>query len=236
MEKSESIKELVTALSKVQSVLQTAHKSTKNPFFHSNYADLRAIWDVAKQPLTNNGLSIVQIPEIEGENIILLTMLAHISGEYIISRYKVNPMRQVKDKGWEKSDDPQSIGSAITYARRYALCAMVGIVTEEEDDDGESAMGRGKKNGEQKGAIIDEGKQFSPPSDPEHEDGISEKQTKALWAISKNLGWSEDKIKDMAFRLLGHPVEHFKNLTKKEAGKIIEALQDEQRERARGNG
>ena len=171
MDRSESIKELAVALAKAQGLIGTAAKDTSNPFFHSNYADLASIWGVARKPLSENGLSVIQIPDIEGDSIILRTMLLHSSGEFILSQYKVNPMRQAKDQGWVKSDDPQSIGSALTYARRYALAAMVGIVAEEEDDDGEGAMGRGKKPEKPKPPGI---KPEPPKSQPEPEKSIEE--------------------------------------------------------------
>jgi len=142
--KSESIKELLTALSKAQGEMGDAVKGSDNPFFHSTYADLASVWEVARGPLSRNGLAIVQIPEITENGFVLNTMLGHNSGEFIVSRYPITPMKQMRDSGWTISNDPQSIGSAISYAKRYALAAMLGIATADEDDDGEKAMGRGK--------------------------------------------------------------------------------------------
>jgi hypothetical protein len=67
-------------------------------------------------------------------------MLLHTSGEWVRGNIPLKPMRQVKDKGWEASDDPQSYGSCLTYARRYAMAAITGVAT--EDDDGNAATGR----------------------------------------------------------------------------------------------
>jgi len=217
MERSESIKELALALAKAQGVIETATKDTSNPFFHSNYADLASIWGVARKPLSENGLSVIQIPDIEGDSIILRTMLLHASGEFILSQYKVNPMRQAKDQGWVKSDDPQSIGSALTYARRYALAAMVGIVAEEEDDDGEKAMGRGKE------------KEIKKPKEPELEKSIEEihkdseikfaalyeRMTKIVNGIELQNWWKKHNL-EIAALLPEHrtQVEDFKNKLK----------------------
>lgn len=142
--KSESIKELLSALAKAQGEMGVALKDSNNPFFHSTYADLASVWEVARGPLSKYGLCIIQIPELLGEGIVLITVLGHSSGEFITSRYPITPMRQARDQGWMFSNDPQSIGSAITYAKRYTLAAMLGIATSEDDDDGEKAMGRDK--------------------------------------------------------------------------------------------
>lgn len=141
MEKSESIKELATALNKAQATLQAAKKGSENPFFHSKYADLLAVWDACREALTSNGLSVTQIADTDSEGrAVMETVLMHTSGEWIKGRL---PLATVKT-------DPQGQGSAITYARRYLLSAIVGLCTE-EDDDAEGAMSRGKSKEEIKG-------------------------------------------------------------------------------------
>ena len=115
MENSESIKELAIALNKVQTELQAAKKGSENPFFHSKYADLLAIWDACRELLTNNGLAITQIADTDSEGrAVLETVLMHISGEWIKGRLPLSPVKT----------DPQAQGSALTYARRYSLSAM----------------------------------------------------------------------------------------------------------------
>lgn len=129
MSQSESIKELATALAKVQSTIQPANKNATNPHFKSKYADLGAIWDACRKPLADNGLSIVQMPTDSGDGrVALTTMLIHTSGEYISSTCSTRLQQ----------DSAQGVGSALTYLRRYALAAMVGIVAD-EDDDGNAA-------------------------------------------------------------------------------------------------
>lgn len=125
---SETVKELYTALSKAQSVMASAKRTADNPFFKSKYADLDEIWAVAKKPLTDNGLSVMQFPT-DGENdkITIICRLCHSSGEWAESSLSLKPTKQ----------DPQAIGSAITYGRRYLLAAIVGVVT--DDDDGNAA-------------------------------------------------------------------------------------------------
>lgn len=124
------MKNLITALCKVQSELKGAIKDTKNPFYKSSYADLESCWAVCRKPLSDNGLVIIQTMDSDGIGDYLITTLAHISGEITQSKLRLMPTKQ----------DPQQQGSAITYARRYSLAAMVGII--QTDDDGESAMAR----------------------------------------------------------------------------------------------
>jgi hypothetical protein len=133
MQRSESIINLAAALSKAQAVMTGAMKDSQNPHFKSSYADLSSVWDACRKPLTDNGLSVVQLPAYtERGTVEIETILVHESGEYIGGSIEI-PVSKV---------DAQGLGSAITYGRRYSLAAVVGIAPEE--DDGESAVGRGQ--------------------------------------------------------------------------------------------
>lgn len=128
MKTSETIAKLASALAKAQGQMRAAAKDSINPHFKSRYADLAGVWDACREPLAANGLAIMQAPgEIGDKNITLTTMLAHESGEWIQSEFTIPVSKP----------DAQGVGSAITYARRYALAAMVGIV--QDDDDGNAA-------------------------------------------------------------------------------------------------
>lgn len=138
MKSSEHLNELAEALSKAQGVMQFALKDSQNPFFKSSYADLTSIVSCIQKPLSENGLSFVQAMRLEGDMKILETVLLHKSGQWISSDYPVNPTK----------GDPQSLGSATSYARRYGLQALIGVVAD-DDDDGEASMNRNqdqKKN------------------------------------------------------------------------------------------
>jgi hypothetical protein len=131
MIKSEQINELAAALSKAQSVIKGAVKDANNPFFKSQYADLTSVWDACREALTKNGLSVIQCPEqSDPGGIAIETTLLHSSGQFITSRY-VMPVKN--------STDAQAVGSAITYARRYALSAMVGVAPADDDDSNNAA-------------------------------------------------------------------------------------------------
>ena len=135
MRTSETVSQLAAALCKAQSTMTHAIKDANNPFFHSKYADLASVVEASRPSLAKNGLSVVQCTWGNA----LFTRLLHESGEWIEGSIELKPMRQVKDKGWEESHDPQSYGSCITYARRYAMAAITGVAT--EDDDGNAASG-----------------------------------------------------------------------------------------------
>ena len=133
MNQSESIATLAGALSKAQSAITGALKDSANPFFKSKYADLASCWDACRQQLAANNLAVIQTTEVTETGTVLVTTLAHSSGEWMRGYLPV----LTKDAG------PQGQGSGLTYARRYALAAMVGLA--QIDDDGEAAQARGKK-------------------------------------------------------------------------------------------
>lgn len=126
---SDQINELATALAKAQSEMEPAIKDSANPFFKSKYADLPAIWNACKDPLTKNGLAVIQTMDFRDGQCVLITTLAHSSGQWMRSLLPI-----VTEK-----NNAQGIGSAITYMRRYALSAIAGITADDEDDDANAA-------------------------------------------------------------------------------------------------
>lgn len=146
---SPEIDKIAAALAKAQAKVRGAAKDSENPFFHSRYADLASIWDACRDALTANEIAVVQSPSTtfsgepeiytaksrSGEDrsgvrvattVNVLTRLVHPSGQWLEGT--VSAMLP--------AGDPQAVGSAITYLRRYALAAMVGVAP--EDDDGEA--------------------------------------------------------------------------------------------------
>lgn len=139
MNTSESIKNLAASLCKAQAEMGGAVKDSKNPFFKSDYADLTSVIKAIKEPFANHGLSYTQFPTNDDGRIGVSTLLMHESGEYLEHSYTLPTTKA----------DPQAAGSAITYARRYALQSIAGIPT--ADDDAESAMLR---NNQSKSAVV----------------------------------------------------------------------------------
>lgn len=134
--------QIATALSKAQAAMQAAKKDSANPHFGSRYSSLAEVWDAIREPLTRQGLSVVQLPSATGAAVTVETLLMHVSGQWFRSRVTF-PLRPEYNKtGAELPPSAQQIGSAITYGRRYGLTAMVGVSSADEDDDGNAASRR----------------------------------------------------------------------------------------------
>lgn len=129
MNKSDTITNIAASLTKAQAKIGAASKDALNPFFKSHYADLGSVMSVCKGPLLEHGISVLQLVGSDGNGGYLETVLLHESGEFISDRMKLVCAKQ---------HDPQAMGSAISYARRYALQSALFIPA--VDDDAEHAM------------------------------------------------------------------------------------------------
>lgn len=130
MKSSPNINELAAALAKAQSEITPAHKSSTNPYFKSAYADLETVWETCRPHLAKHGLAVTQILYMhESGGVRLETVVLHASGQWISGELPVEPVKK----------DPQGLGSAITYMRRYGLQSTLCLVTRGDDDDGNSA-------------------------------------------------------------------------------------------------
>jgi hypothetical protein len=129
MEFEGDTKVLFPAFIKAQQAMGDLLKTATNPAFKSKYADLAAVVEAVLPALHANGFGLMQPPHSDGALVEVETILLHESGGCIRSTLGVRPTKQ----------DPQGIGSAVTYARRYALQSIAGIAP--EDDDGNAASG-----------------------------------------------------------------------------------------------
>lgn len=171
-----SVGALAAALAKAQAEIQHAKEDATNPHFKSKYATLASIWNACRAQLSKNGLAIVQKVSGAGDNkATVTTKLIHVSGEFEESSLTVQAM----------DAKPQSLGSAITYARRYGLAAMVGVAPS-EDDDAEIA---------QRGTTRAKPRAGFDPGNKEHAD--------ELIAQLKKRGVNEDLWDNIAVRLKG---------------------------------
>jgi hypothetical protein len=127
MQSSEATNELAAALAKAQAEITNPAKDAKNPHYKSFYADLAAGIGAIRAPLSKNGIAVMQLTRLEGDVLFVDTRLTHASGQWVQGEF---PVIRFPAK-------PQEVGSAMTYARRYSLFALVGIAGEE--DDGEAA-------------------------------------------------------------------------------------------------
>ena len=124
---SDEVNKLAEALSKAQGQMENAIKDSENPYFRSRYADLASVWEAARKPLSANGLAVTQTSEFNLEAVTVVTTLLHSSGQWLRGTLAMKPVK----------NDPQGIGSCLTYSRRYALAAILGIA--QADDDGNEA-------------------------------------------------------------------------------------------------
>lgn len=133
---SEEIGKVMAAILAVQQAVDHVDKNQTNPHFGNSYVDLNTFLHALREPLAEHGLVMTQAPGMENGNVLVDTMLYHESGEWIRDRAAA-PMQKA---------DPQGVGSAITYLRRYSLAALFAIP--QEDDDGNAAS-TNRDNGQQ---------------------------------------------------------------------------------------
>ena len=133
MDSSPDISELSKALFSIQNNLPPAIKDARNSFVGNDYATLNSVMETCRDALYSHGIWLVQLPcpapvELGTGHIGLETRLTHVESGQWLSSVTVIPLPK---------SDPQGLGSALTYARRYSLCTILGIIT--EDDDGNAA-------------------------------------------------------------------------------------------------
>jgi hypothetical protein len=130
---SEQINEIAGALAKAQGEIQNVVKDAKNPHFKSDYATLDAVTDAVRPVFAKHGLAVMQMPSYEDGSVSVETLITHTSGQWIRGT-SIAPIQKA---------DPQGVGSATTYLRRYSLAAIAAIA--QTDDDGYAAsQGNGK--------------------------------------------------------------------------------------------
>jgi hypothetical protein len=138
MKTSESISKIAPALLQAQKAIRFAVKDATNGHLKNKYADLASVIDAVKGPLNDAGIIFIQSPAPSDDGKLhLTTRLIHESGEWIEST-AVTPLQK---------SDPQGVGSAITYMRRYSLAAITGLY--QDDDDGNAASGVGQQRAQQ---------------------------------------------------------------------------------------
>lgn len=133
MTTSEQVNELAAALAKAQAEIENAVKDSANPFFKSKYADLASVRAACMPMLTKHGIAVIQSPSAVGAVVSVVTLLVHSSGQWARGEASCTA----------RDDSPQSVGSATTYLRRYALQSFASVAPEE--DDAETAQGRPKQ-------------------------------------------------------------------------------------------
>ena len=183
MEKSESIAALAGALAVAQGQINGARKDTENPFFKSKYADLASVVGAIKKPLAENGLSYIQIIHDEVDGARVETVILHKTGEWISTGCISVPVAK---------KDAQSLGSALTYARRYSLSAAFGVAP--EDDDGNAAVQHSHERQETSNQ-----KYSTPTNKPAETIGLTPQQ-KLLKLLEEYTGGSEELMAELLYK------------------------------------
>jgi hypothetical protein len=178
MEMSPEINELAGALAKAQGAMKAASKDAVNPHFKSSYSTLASVWDAARGPLSANGLSLAQGAHADNQLVSITTILMHTSGQWMRDTLTMSA----------RDASPQSVGSTISYGRRYGLSAMVGVAPD-DDDDGEGTQP--PRNGSPR-----DYPRSTPMQTRETPAGefIAAKQQKELIDAAKAAGWLPDAL------------------------------------------
>jgi len=206
---SDNVNELFTALAKAQGAMGAAKKDANNPFFKSKYADLHSCWEAIRKPFADNALSIMQLPS-KGNTVILTTVLGHASGQWMSNVVELRPVKT----------DPQGIGSAMTYARRYGLMAIAGIAPEEDDGNGASQPGNKQYDS----------KQQQPDMSPEQlviakgKKVVTGPQLKRLKTIASGASWDNETVSFAIDKMFNK--NSSKKLNMKEYDELVEMIQN----------
>lgn len=203
MIKSDTIAKLADALSKFQADVQDPAKNSDNPFFKSKYVELDDLLASVRPVLSKYGLAVIQEPSGD-EKVCVKTIILHNSGEFI--EFEPVVLKPVKT-------DPQGIGSAITYGRRYALSSILGVAWD-ADDDGNKASGRDKKDSH-KTTLQEAQKQIADEKSNDRQ-GSKDSAIKwdSFWQNVKSFGLTEDQVHVIAGEVFGKEVKSLTDVIK----------------------
>jgi hypothetical protein len=234
MERSETIGKLSEALAKAQGEMKPASFDAQNPHFRSRYATLASIMEACRAALSRNQIAVVQGTSVVEDRVIVTTMLIHASGEFISDQLSMNITK----------DSPQAIGSAITYARRYSLASLVGVVSD-EDDDAEAAMPvndskNANRSNVQKSVkpakVTDINERKNQKPEQKQNDNAKPDQTqirvqkiRAIFKLSALLGHTPDEMKTVIGNLIGlnRPIKESAEITNTDLDTVINTFEKE---------
>lgn len=214
MQHSDSLASLAAALSKAQAEIQPAVKDKLNPHLKTRYASLDSVMDAVRGPLASHGLSVVQMPDADEPGYLALTTrLMHASGEWLEGRCRIRLGK----------DDAQGFGAALSYAKRYALAAMLGVASD-EDDDGEGAKAQPARQQQAPRAQAQQARPAAAQATQAADHG-------AVVAINRKLeeelefgsGERDQKLSFIGW-LAGRSIKSSKDLTPAEAQKVLTVL------------
>lgn len=207
MKTSEKVDQICKALLDFHKEVNRIEKDGENPHFGNSYATIDQIIDEVRPLLAKHGLFVMQMATNDDPSEVkLVTRIYHSSGQWMESPpLTLKPQRQ----------DPQAIGSAVTYARRYSLTSFLSLNTG-EDDDGNAAslpQSKNKQQAKQQTKTNTKGQALA-----------TDKQKKAIFAIATKKGLDREQVKKLVARLIER--EDLQTLTSKEASDIIDGIKD----------
>lgn len=223
MMKSESIKELASALAKFNGKVSGISKDANNPQFRSKYVTLDHLIKETRPILQEFGLSVLQFPlSSDTRGVGVQTMILHESGEYLESDpLYMTPMKLVKGGNYEEAKDAQGAGSTISYLRRYSYQAVLNLATG-EDDDGNKASGRDDNNNSNNNNNNYNSNNNSNNNNTGSPQGLTDKQISRLWGIAK----SKNVANEIVFKMLkSYGLSDAKLLTKEQYNDICNRLE-----------
>lgn len=184
--------ELAAALAKAQSAFKPLRRTSTNPYYNSRYAELSECIAACSEALQSNGLAVSQSPSYDPQAkvVTVTTLLMHTSGQWLQGELSLPAEGLGKDK--QPKLDAHTIGSAITYARRYAYQAILGIAAEDDDDGNRAAH------------VADDPEVFQsrPAAVQPKGRAISAAQAKRFWAIAHQAG-ADDAAVDAVLAQFG---------------------------------
>jgi len=133
MKTSEYVNELAKAMADAQNKMKPALKDGMNPHYKSKYTSIASVWESLREPMTSNGLTVWQDVKTHEKGVSIETRIVHASGQWV----EFGPLNMPILK-----TDAQDFGKGISYAKRYALCAAIGVVSSEDDDDAASLVNK----------------------------------------------------------------------------------------------
>lgn len=169
---SEMIDKFAPAMVKLQGKLSPVKKDKENSHFKSQYADMNGCVEASKEALAECGFAVIQTPRRDATGPYLSTMVLHESGQWFIGEYPLIPNK----------NDPQSLASAITYAKRNTYCAMLRLTAEGDDDDGNGASA-GNNNQNRNGQPSNNGQQQRQPQNNGQPNGQQQQPSAQLTMI-----------------------------------------------------
>ncbi len=214
---SEGLEKLFTALSKAQGEMKPAVMDCRNPHYNSQYASLTSVQDAYREPFARHGLLITQMVFSKDNRYSIRTVLGHSSGQWMSNVFTL-----LLDK-----QNMQGLGSAVTYARRYGISSLIGVV-DTEDDDGNAAVDRPVKSQETtpapQGKVVSPKTGEAPKAFIQMPGKVSLAQIQQLTHMTDEYSWGTDRVR--AYLKTYFNVDSMKDMTQEQFKNITTAIKD----------